>query len=405
MPPPSPNDAPTRRPMAPSRQFPARINHIPKDLFLRPELFEEELQKIFYADEWIMVAHAAEIPEPGDFKTFAVGHVPLIISRDLEGTVRVFFNSCSHRATQLETAARGKRKSFECPYHRWSFSMKGELVATPAKPGDFPDYFRNEDFHLKSPKLAMVHGLIFVSLGNPPPIEEYLAGWTDQIAEVMGGDGDLILLGYQKVEFKANWKTFTDNDVYHAPLLHTAFRMLNWQGGKGVQQTDARGHRGYVSELSLPKSTAMLKDPSIIEHHGTADLKRASVNVRFFPMAGLTRHLDAINIRFANSTAVDSTEVHYAFFARRDDSPELFRQRVRQSSNLLGPCGMVSMEDAAIFHRVHIGSGAPGNAIFVKGVRDEFVVPMDDYSQNDESTNLPFWERYRQAMGFEREPA
>ncbi len=387
--------------MAATTDWPAPVSHIPKDVFLRPEIFEQELKTIFYGDEWMVVGHSAEIPNKGDFKTFAVGHVPLIINRDQNGAVHVFFNSCTHRATQLETASLGNRKSFECPYHRWSFSLTGELIGTPNKPGDYPEYFERANFPLKSPKMAMVHGLIFVSFGNPPPIEEYLHGWIDQIAEVMGGDGNLRLLGYQKVVFKANWKTFTDNDSYHAPLLHTAFRMLNWQGGRGVQMTDKRGHRGYVSELSLPKSVTMLKDPSLIEHRSTGDLSRASVNVRFFPLSGLTRHLDSINLRFANATAVDSTEVHYAYFARLDDSEELVRQRIRQSSNLLGPCGMVSMEDAAVFHRVHIGSNTPGAAVFLKGMKDEYTL-NDTYTQNDETSNLPVWDRYCEVMGFHR---
>ena len=77
------------------------------------------------------------------------------------------------------------------------------------------------------------------------------------------------------------------------------------------------------------------------------------------------------------------------------------RQRIRQSSNLLGPCGMVSMEDAAVFHRVHIGSNTPGAAVFLKGMKDEYTL-NDTYTQNDETSNLPVWDRYCEVMGFHR---
>jgi len=389
----------------PLRFWPRAINRVPKSVFVRQDLFEDELKNIFYGNEWILVGHDSEVPQRGDFKTCAVGRVPLIMNRDLDGNVNVFYNSCSHRATQVETCSRGNRKTFECPYHRWAFDSRGQLVGTPNRPGHYPDAFCRADYPLSRPKTAIVHGLVLVSLGdNPPPIEEYVQGWKDQVAEVMGGDGKLRLLGYQKVIFKANWKTFVDNDNYHAGLLHAAFRMLNWQGGKGAQTADARGHRGYVSELSLPKTVTMLKDPSIIEHMGTTDLSRASCSVRFFPMSGLTRHLDAINIRFGNAIDVDRTEVAYAYFARTDDSPEMLRQRIRQSSNLLGPCGMVSMEDAAIFHRLQIGSHTPGDSVFQMGVKDELTMPTQ-FGQSDESSNLPMWERYRELMGFDREQA
>ena len=62
---------------------------------------------------------------------------------------------------------------------------------------------------------------------------------------------------------------------------------------------------------------------------------------------------------------------------------------------------MVSMEDAAVFHRVHVGSHTPGVSVFLKGATDENVIPST-FGQSDESANMPFWEYYRALMGFER---
>jgi anthranilate 1,2-dioxygenase large subunit len=384
--------------------WPAKISHVPKEVFVRADIFEEELKRIFYGNEWHAVAHEGEIPEKGDFKTFNLGRVPLLITRDEEGKVNVMFNACSHRGTQVETAASGNKFEFECPYHRWLFDSKGELVGCPAKTGDFPDSFKREDYPMAKPRIAIVHGLIMVTFSaDTPPIDEYIAGWHDQLAEVLGGDGRLRLLGYQKVIFKANWKAYSDNDTYHAPLLHAAFRMMNWQGGKGTQKADARGHRGFVGELSLPKAQTLLNDPSLIEYHGN-DLKKGSVSIHFFPITIAVKHLDSISIRFGNPLSVNETEVHYAYFAHVDDDEEMVRHRVRQSSNLLGPCGLVSMEDASVFHRLHIGSHTPGPAIFQKGVKDEFVMPTE-FSQNDEAANLPGWEYYRRIMGQVKEEA
>ena len=385
--------------------WPAKANHVPKDIFVREDVFEEELRRIFYGDEWLMVAHEAEIPNKGDFKTVKVGRVPLLISRDQDGEVNVFYNSCSHRGVQVETAPSGNKRSFSCPYHRWLFDTKGQLVGCPNKPGDFPESFDRKDFPLARPRMAMVYGLILVTFGkNTPPIDDYLEGLHEHIAEALGGDGRLRLLGYQKVLLKANWKTYADNCTYHAGLLHTAFQMLDWQGGKGYQLANDRGHRVYVGELTFPKSVGRLNDPSLLEFRSGNDSKRGSVSVRLFPISGMTKHMDSMAIRFGNPLAVDLTEVHYTYFAHADDDEDLVRHRVRQASNLLGPCGMVSMEDAAIFHRLHSGSNTPGDAIFLKGVKDEYVVPTT-FAQNDESSNLPGWEHYRKLMGYEKEKA
>jgi anthranilate 1,2-dioxygenase large subunit len=78
--------------------------------------------------------------------------------------------------------------------------------------------------------------------------------------------------------------------------------------------------------------------------------------------------------------------------------------RLRQSSNLLGPCGLISMEDASIFHRIHIGNKTPGNAVFQKGVTDRESIPSE-MLQNDETGQLRRWEYYREVMGFERAAA
>jgi hypothetical protein len=112
--------------------------------------------------------------------------------------------------------------------------------------------------------------------------------------------------------------------------------------------------------------------------------------------------LDVINIRFVITPSVDCTEVHYAYFAKADDSEEMAKHRARQGSNLLGPCGMVSMEDAAIFQRVQIGNHSPGVATFQKGVKDLHSLDYE-LKQNDEAGQLLRWDYYRRLMGFRRE--
>ena len=147
----------------------------------------------------------------------------------------------------------------------------------------------------------------------------------------------------------------------------------------------------------------MLEDPSIIEFKGQ-DPSVGSRIVSLFPTFVATKHLDVINLRFATPIDHERVEVHYAYFAHADDDEEMVRHRLRQSSNLLGPSGLISMEDASIFHRIHIGNHTPGAAIFQKGVRDKEKIE-DEFLQNDESGNLPRWEYYREIMGFERRAA
>lgn len=383
-------------------KWPAKFNHVPKEVFVRDDVYEEELRRIFYGPAWHVIGHGGEIPNKGDFKTFLLAETPLIMSRDEDGNIQVFYNSCSHRGNQLETAPCGNKLEFECPYHRWLFDSKGELIGCPSKDQDYEPGFSRSQYPLQKPRVALFRGLVFVTFSpDTVDLDSYLGDAAERL-EAMLGDGRIRLLGYQKVVYKTNWKAYNDNDAYHAPLLHTAFRMMNWQGGKGSSfATEKFGHWGITAELALPKTTSALKDPSIIEFRG-GDLKQGSRVINIFPTFAATMHIDTINLRFASPRDLNHTEVHYAYFYHEDDTEEMIKHRLRQSSNLLGPSGMVSAEDASMFHRVHIGSHTPGAAVFQKGVKDLHGLTFD-FNQNDESMNLPRWEYYRELMGYERD--
>lgn len=381
-----------------------KVNEIPKEVMVRPDLYEEEHRRIFMGPEWHPVAHEAELAKPGDFKTVVFAGVPLIISRDAQGKVHALLNSCSHRGTQVETAFRGNRKLFECPYHRWVFDLNGALRSCPRNGDGYCPDFEKKDFPLQQVRMEIFHGLVFVTFNSEtPPLQEYLDAVAPILAKVMGGDGRLKLIGYQKVKYQSNWKGYNDSDGYHAALLHGAFRVLNWQGGKGTQVVaESRGHIGATSEISLPADggRSLLKDPSLVEFK-EGDTKNGSHVVKMFPLFVCVKHLDVINLRFATPAGVDQTEVHYAYFSHQDDTAEMQQHRIRQASNFLGPSGFVSLEDAAVFQRIHIGNGSPGFATFQKGVRDSRVLPTS-FHQNEESSNIPKWDYYRRAMGMER---
>src|SRR3546814_1939862 len=86
--------------------------------------------------------------------------------------------------------------------------------------------------------MESVYGVVFVTMSaRTEPLLECLGSIVETLRELVGGDGRLKLLGYQKVRYNTNWKSYTDNDGYHAPLLHQAFNLLNWQGGKDRKST------------------------------------------------------------------------------------------------------------------------------------------------------------------------
>lgn len=50
--------------------WPAGLSAVPGSIFSREDIYESELEKIFYGPTWHPVAHISELPEPGAFKNF-----------------------------------------------------------------------------------------------------------------------------------------------------------------------------------------------------------------------------------------------------------------------------------------------------------------------------------------------
>ena len=49
--------------------WPGNAAEVPKQVFQRDDIYAEEMARIFGGPEWHLIAHRAEVPNPGDFKT------------------------------------------------------------------------------------------------------------------------------------------------------------------------------------------------------------------------------------------------------------------------------------------------------------------------------------------------
>ena len=69
---------------------------LPSRFYTSTEIFEEELERIFYS-RWIYVACEADIPKPGDYVALKLGRRSFFLQRTTRGEVRGFYNVCRHR--------------------------------------------------------------------------------------------------------------------------------------------------------------------------------------------------------------------------------------------------------------------------------------------------------------------
>lgn len=177
-----------------------------------------ELDRVF-ARMPLMLATSAEIPNPGDYKALDAAGVPVLISRDQDGQIRAFVNSCAHRGAQIMNEGRGHARRFTCPYHAWSYNHAGELtnIYTPA---DFGDLDKSA-YGLVPLRAEERAGLIWV-LTNPRAdldIALFLAGYDELLAHF--GFENWHYFDSRRVD-GPNWKIAYDGylDFYHLPILH-----------------------------------------------------------------------------------------------------------------------------------------------------------------------------------------
>jgi len=103
---------------------------IPVSTYLCPERAQQEWD-LFFQDYPSILGLAADLPEAGTFFTNTDLGKPILCTRDNEGRFHAFLNVCRHRGVVVEASASGKKQTFSCPFHAWTYSNQGELVALP----------------------------------------------------------------------------------------------------------------------------------------------------------------------------------------------------------------------------------------------------------------------------------
>ncbi|MDH5172746.1 MAG: Rieske 2Fe-2S domain-containing protein, partial [Gammaproteobacteria bacterium] len=192
-----------------------------------PGVYALEKRGIF-GRAWLFLGHESQLRQPGDFVQAYMCETPIILSRGQDRRLYACIDSCSHRGLPVCRADHGNTKRFICPYHNWSYSVEGELVAIPQENAvrNKPDKSR---LGLKRvPRLETWRGLVFGSFDpDIMPLEEYLGDMRFYLDAFLGRfpDGIEFIGAPHRWLLDANWKLPVENqlgDVNHGAFLHSA---------------------------------------------------------------------------------------------------------------------------------------------------------------------------------------
>jgi glycine betaine catabolism A len=197
---------------------------LPGSFYSDERVYEAELDAIWRRG-WLFVGHTCEIPEPGDYITFAVGDDSLIVIRGDGGEIRALWNVCRHRGTQICDEPSGRAGRLVCPYHQWTYGRDGALVSCRGMQEDID----KSSLGLQRAQLQHVAGLIYVSLSDNPPDFSAAASTIDCVAKPQGLERAKVakIVDY---DVAANWKVVWENnrECYHCNVNHPQYIKANF---------------------------------------------------------------------------------------------------------------------------------------------------------------------------------
>lgn len=226
---------------------------ISRELFVNRDLYDLELDRIF-TRAWLLIGHEGLVSSPDSYFVTRMGNDSVLLTRNRQGEIMAFLNSCPHRGMRVCRYDQGSAPVFTCAYHGWSFStnrervdVPGQLVGVPRSDEGYSGKLDRTRWGLvRVPRLVNYKGSIWASWdADAPDLEDYLGDmkrYLDLALDHRDGSpgGSELLGGLQKWRIRCNWKTVAENfagDLYHE-VSHQSANLAEIGLAKGKGRRD-----------------------------------------------------------------------------------------------------------------------------------------------------------------------
>ncbi len=358
-----------------------------RDIFRDEEVFELEMRHIFER-AWVFLGFASQLPQPHDYLTTRIGRQPVVVSRDKDGKLGAFLNTCRHRGALLCHHERGNAKYHVCHYHGWAYDSAGRNVdVKDEQHGCYPVTFKNADHNLLPvAKFGDYRGLLFASLEpRAPPLEEYLGStrvFLDMIID-QGAQGIELVPGSSTYTFKANWKLQIENcvDLYHLTSAHPSFMKIveRRKAGESRHELKALDFADYRlpgvvrGSYTFEHGHALVwggnATPQVRPLYASIDEVRRRVGEQRAQWMLATRNLTLYpSVQFAENAslqcrvirplAVDRTEMQIFCLGPVGEPAAAREQRIRQYEDFFNSTGLATPDDTTAYEDCQAGYAA-----------------------------------------------
>ena len=404
-------------------------SRVPYRLYHDPQLYVQEQERVFRGPVWFVLGFEAEIPNPGDYRATQVGETPIVFCRDIDGSVKAFVNRCAHRGAEVVRFPSGNAKDFTCIYHAWNYRLDGTLNGVPFRrgangAGGMPASFDMKQHDMTKVRVQSWNGLVFGTFAEElEDLETYLGPlMRDHLGDLLRKP--IKILGYQRQRVAANWKLYHENirDAYHGSLLHEfnrTFGMSRLTQVAGGYMDEKHRHsilfqyagsdsddvaRAAYAENGVQQGDYMtLNDYSITRHFPENKFGISTRIISVFPNIFFHQIYNTLAMRQLRTLGPGEFELVWTLFGYEDDSEEMTEHRLNQA-NMVGPAGLISMEDGEALEMVQRSTHPDqekSGVVEMGGVGE--IKSLDTRAQ--EVTIRGFWAYYSQLMGLEPEGA
>lgn len=266
--------SPVDQPANPARPLEQTL---PSEYYRSTEIYAREKDRIF-CREWLCVGRASDLPNPGGSTVLDVIGESILLVRNGAGNLRGFYNVCRHRGAQLcGTSLPGRParsgvvagKQIRCPYHSWTYSLEGKLLAAPYLESSAD--FDPAKFSLYPVGVEAWGGFVFVHL--TPSSATSLAEQLGPIPARIDRYPLERLTNAHTINYDvaANWKIIAENynECYHCGGVHPelcdivpAFRR---NGGGNLQWERGIPHREGAYTFTFSGTTVRAPFPELNE--------------------------------------------------------------------------------------------------------------------------------------------
>ncbi len=376
-----------------------RDDGVHKAVYTDPEIFDLEMEKV-WGRAWIFVAHESQVPEAGSFYSTTLARQPVLLVREDEETINLFFNRCAHKGAKVIEQESGKSKVLRCGYHGWSYDMSGRCRHVTG--GDEAYRAIGVDKSsacmslTKVPSVANYRGFIFASLSpDAPDIKTWLGATATSIDNMVDRSpvGRLeVTGGTLRYSHDSNWKFFVENlnDMMHAMIAHQSSAQTARVMGKQLFPDD----KNVPSEIQIlspfAENTDFFEEMGVhafenghsysggktsihAGYSGIPEYEESMLNAygkeKVEEIFSLNRHNTVVypsftlkgaiqTIRVVKPISVDQTVIE-SWTLRLVGAPDEMLQRSILYCNLINSSGnLVGPDDHEAYHRLQHGLGS-----------------------------------------------